>query len=82
MYDFRNCIKKICNIFNFIFPPFQKELWEHVKMADRVEDDEHTIAEDLVVTKYKMAADIVNGERTVDKEYFHILLKNIDSVCL
>lgn len=29
-------------------------------MADK--DDEKTIAEDLVVTKYKMAGDIVNRE--------------------
>lgn len=25
-------------------------------------EDEHTIAEDIVVTKYKMAGDIVNSE--------------------
>jgi len=42
-------------------------LWSHVitlngkdeEMADK-EDSEKTIAEDLVVTKYKMAGDIVN----------------------
>lgn len=42
-------------------------LWYHVitwngkdeEMADK-EDSEKTIAEDLVVTKYKMAGDIVN----------------------
>ena len=29
-------------------------------MSDR--EDEHTIAEDLVVTKYKMAGEIVNSK--------------------
>ena len=33
-----------------------------IKMADKKEDkDELTIANDLVVTKYKMAAEMVNG---------------------
>lgn len=31
------------------------------KDVDNVEDEQATIATDLVVTKYKMAAEIVNG---------------------
>lgn len=31
------------------------------KMAEKEDQDEQTIANDLVVTKYKMAADMVNG---------------------
>ena len=31
------------------------------KMADKEDQDEQTIANDLVVTKYKMAAEMVNG---------------------
>jgi len=38
-------------------------LYSHVKltMADR-EEEEQTIAEDVVVTKYKMVAEIVNSK--------------------
>ena len=32
-----------------------------IKMAEKVEGEEPTIATDLVVTKYKMAAEMVNG---------------------
>ena len=32
-----------------------------IKMAEKSEVDEPTIATDLVVTKYKMAAEMVNG---------------------
>ena len=33
-------------------------------MADKDDQDEQTIAKDIVVTKYKMAADMVNGKPT------------------
>lgn len=35
-------------------------MYRNFKMSDH--EDEHTIAEDLVVTKYKMAGEIVNRE--------------------
>ena len=35
------------------------------KDGDNVEDEQTTIATDLVVTKYKMAAEIVNGNKLV-----------------
>lgn len=41
-------------------------------MADEKDVVEKTIAEDLVVTKYKMAGEIVNSE--LKHLYFHIFI--------
>jgi hypothetical protein len=37
------------------------------KMADSTEDQEPTPAQDIVVTKYKMAGDMINGEVLLQK---------------
>lgn len=43
-------------------------------MADR-EEEEHTIAEDVVVTKYKMVAEIVNSMAVYYISYFAMRIK-------
>ena len=47
------------HVLNVVFLPTVSHCMS--SMAD-TEEQEHTTAEDLVITKYKMAADIVNGK--------------------
>ena len=53
------------------FPPFPVHVKS--KMADDSDNEEQTIAKDLVVTKYKMAAEIINS-----KEMFEYCGKIMD----
>ena len=46
-------------------------------MADSSDDDTPTISSDIVVTKYKMAADITNGYYLINRIYFFCANINI-----
>lgn len=48
-------------------------------MADDKDVAEKTIAEDLVVTKYKMAGDIVNSESHLDHNYIRFPFNKVTS---
>ena len=45
-------------------------------MADKNDQDEPSPSEDIVITKYKMAGDMVNGEKVNELITFCILIRN------